>query len=99
MKTLGYILFFILITPASVIYSGFTVSTLWGWFIVPSLGVAELSLPVAIGGSLLLRFITYQPPVNEAEGELDEQLLRFSLYAVIFPSMALFMGWITTMFM
>jgi hypothetical protein len=51
-----YWLIFITVTFASSVYSGFVLSELWGYFMVP-LGVKALSIPNAIGIMLLITFL------------------------------------------
>lgn len=51
-----------------IIFRGYTLATLWAWFIVPTFFMAPvLSIPVAIGVNLILAFITKQVGVAKDE--------------------------------
>jgi hypothetical protein len=54
MKTL----FLILLAPLMLIFRGFTIQTMWMWFIVP-LKMPEISIFHSIGISMLISFIIY----------------------------------------
>lgn len=43
--------------PIAAIYSGFVVSKLWGWFIVPTFHTFAVSTPAAIGLVLLASYV------------------------------------------
>lgn len=58
MKIIGYItttLIAFFITP---IWSGYVLSILWRWFVVPSLGAPVLTVGYAIGLSLVVGYMT-----------------------------------------
>ena len=38
----------------TVAWSGFVLSVLWAWFVVPTFGVREISIPVALGLALFV---------------------------------------------
>ena len=42
---LGWIV--LALTPVSVIWNGYVLSILWGWFFVPALGLPPLSIPAS----------------------------------------------------
>lgn len=73
-------------TPLLIILSGFVLKQLWGWFVVPTFGLPELSIPIALGLSLTVTMLTGAPenkPKDEQE-EWWEPLLRLIAKPVIF---------------
>ena len=43
----------------STIFCGWVLKILWGWFIVPTFGLPILSIPSAIGFSLVIRYVCW----------------------------------------
>ena len=72
-ESLGALILFI----PSILFSGWVVMLLWGWFIVP-LGMPEVGLALALGISVLVSAIT---PVNY---HLMEKEGRSSFYKIVF---------------
>ncbi len=72
---------------------------MWGWFATPITGIS-LTMPLAIGLSLLVNIFIVgalnKTPENESTGK---QWLNIFLTGVVAPAFALFVGWITHMFM
>ena len=60
--TFAFIAF--LITLIS-IAQGFVLATLWGWFVVPLFHLPELSIPFAIGITLVKGSISHYSPTDE----------------------------------
>lgn len=73
---------------------GFVLSTLWQWFVIPTFGLAPLSIPVAIGIGLILSFTTHQS-MDESSKNKSEKLFD----AIVNPLIVLLIGWIITLFM
>jgi hypothetical protein len=44
----------------STLLRGYALSVLWGWFMVPTLGLPHLSVAQAIGIAIVVSFLTYQ---------------------------------------
>ena len=70
---------------------GYTVATLWGWFIAPIFGLKELSIVQAIGLSLVVTYMTYQTAPEDTEStstklKIAKELLR--------PVFALMIGYV-----
>lgn len=55
---LGLLVIFTL--PISSIAYGYTLSVLWKWYVVKIFALPTLSIPLAIGLSMTIRFITHQ---------------------------------------
>lgn len=79
---------------ASAVWRGFTLSILWGWFIVPLFGLPALSIPFAIGLSLVVGFLSQQ--AHQAHSDKDWG--QVCLIAALYPALALLIGWIVTKF-
>lgn len=75
------------------IVSSFVISTLWSWYVVPFFGVKELPLIFAFGLSLI---VSYFQPVYKAAKE--HNITESVCIAIAHPVLALFMGWIGTLF-
>ena len=76
----------------SVIITGWAVSTLWGWFIVP-LGVQALSFAHAYGISVMASVFM------GTRGIKDKVELSDWIKGVMFPILGVFFGFIAVQFM
>lgn len=82
------------VTLAAIV-NGFVLSTLWGWFIVPTfLGAPELGIVPAIGISLVVNYMT-----SHYTGKDDRSIGAQFTYMVMYPALALLIGWIVHLFM
>ncbi len=92
----GVALLLLALLPLSVIMQGLVLSRLWAWFIAPVFELPYLTIPVAIGLAMTVRFITNQTTPKRDD---DDTVTTFIVFAVVYPLMALLMGWIVTLFM
>lgn len=77
----------------------FTVSTLWGWFIVP-LGAPVISLVQAYGLILILAYFKARHSTNFVKGVLEHLTFGQKVgKAVGINLIVLLVGWIATLFM
>lgn len=85
---------------ASVIVRGYTLSVLWGWFVVPLFGLPALNIPLAFG---LVLVATTLHPVANSQPKFKQSLLepedgwdRFGRVVglTFWPLAALPFGWI-----
>ena len=85
----------------SALWRGYVLSVLWGWFVVPAFGLPALSVPLAIGLSLIVSFLTMHKTGNEAEKdrELSEAFIHSVVVAALVPAFVLFAGWVVTKFL
>lgn len=77
------------------VFYGFVLSVLWGWFIVP-LGIASITVPQAVGIAAVVNLFRFA-----MESKLHENLnykQKLAL-AVVAPAMLLLFGYIVTLFM
>lgn len=80
--------------PLIVILRGFVLTVLWGWFVVTTFGLPELSLPAALGVALVAQFLIYHPYRKPEESTSSERIGR----AVGYNLFALGIGWIVHLF-
>jgi hypothetical protein len=88
------------------IWGGYVLSVIWQWFIVPTFNAPVLSIPIALGIWLVVSYVvtprgiySYVSRENKKNGVTDDELLVQELVmAFLFPLLALFMGWIYTLF-
>lgn len=78
------------------ILSGYAISVSWGWFVVPTFGLAPLSLPVAIGLSGLVNYFTYRVQYLKDAPEID--VMKTVAYCIAKPLALLFVGYIVKQF-
>lgn len=86
---LGILVFLVL---ASVV-RGFVLSIMWSWFLVP-LGVPAISIPLAIGISMLVAMLTNHDAQTNKRG-IGEAIS----IALIGPFVVLALAWVVTLFM
>lgn len=80
------------------ILNGWVTSILWGWFIVP-LGAPTIGIANAIGLALFVGLFVNRQVIAPTEGETDtnKSVVKVVL-AVLFPFIALGIGWIIHQF-
>lgn len=84
----------------SSMWRGFVLTKLWAWFAVPTFGIVELTLPVAIGIALIASYLTYQHKssnTNDSQG--SRAIGEAAIVTVIHPAVTLLIGWIVSLFM
>lgn len=94
MRTVGIITTALFVIVFSAIFDGFVLSVLWGWFIVPAFHVSQLTLPLAIGVSMVVAMLTNRTAGNSREQEKDkkdigETLLSSFFIALLVPLITL----------
>ena len=85
----------------SSIFNGYALSVLWGWFMVPTFGLPELSVAPAIGIALVVGYLTkqYNNSKTKKNESFGKELLKSALTAILKPSFALLFGYIVHLFM
>jgi hypothetical protein len=100
METFGKIVLAVLLGVVGVTFSGYALSILWGWFIVETFNAPQISIPVAIGISIIIDYLSKQTTSTDADDEdywdkvgksIGESLMK--------PAVVLLFGWIVTLFM
>jgi hypothetical protein len=82
------------------VWRGYVFSVLWKWFIVPVFpAMPLLSIPVAIGIAMVVSFLSYQYQHNKDERSAVEQFSSAIGITLLYPALALLVGWIVTLFL
>jgi hypothetical protein len=83
------------------IWSGYVLTILWTWFIVPTFGVPALTLAPAIGLSIVVSYLTHQyaPKTTEKHESEWHSTLHLSFHILLKPTLALLMGWMVKQWM
>ena len=71
-------LFALILSIAAIIFRGYGVSVLWSWFVVYQFGANPISIPVAIGLSLIVSLTTIQIPELIAVTKLKDEKEKLS---------------------
>jgi hypothetical protein len=82
------------------IWSGFVLTKLWAWFIVPTFALVPLTLAPAIGVALVVSYLTHQSrPSTKSDKDAAEQFIESVVLGLLYPAIVLFVGWIVSFFM
>lgn len=65
MSALGYIAATLLAMAYTTVLSGWALSLLWAWFIVPTFGAPALSIPLAAAMALVASYLTHQVDIKD----------------------------------
>lgn len=76
---------------------GFVLATLWAWFIVTTFGAPVLTIPVALGIYLLIRFITTD--INRADSEREDAIMFNTAISYLKCLTTLAIGFVVKSFM
>lgn len=97
------IAFLILMIVPSVMWSGYVLSIMWGWFVVPTFGLPPLHIGVAIGISSIVSFIV---PRTDCQKKKDKDgdgigaiVLKDTIKTFGKPAFFLLFGWIVKSWM
>ncbi len=80
--------------PVAILLRGWALQKLWSWFIVKQFNQLEISIPVALGIVTIIALLTYQNTDNSKK----DAMVTITV-SILTPLMALFFGWIYTLFM
>lgn len=76
---------------------GFTLFKLWGWYVVPYFNLPPISIPIAIGLSMMIALTTHQNNVAEKKTEgMSDKIASVIMSTVGQPLITLFIGWVVT---
>lgn len=98
------ILGIVILLTVGAIWRGYVFSVLWKWFIVPfgaSAGVTVplLSIPMAIGISMVITFLAFQHVYTEDNRSTSDKMSGALGVSLFYPALVLLMGWIVTLFL
>jgi len=77
------------------VWSGFVLSILWGWFLVPAFHLPQITIPLAIGISLVIGMLTYQVSAQEPDKTYTKRSITI---AIVYPLLLLIFGAIVHIF-
>jgi hypothetical protein len=98
MAIIGVILYIVGAGLCSIL-NGFTLSVLWGWFIVPVFELPVLGIVPAIGLALVVGFLTHQTTRNSSRESTTEAFIELLVTSIVKSFMLLLIGWIVTLFL
>lgn len=99
MNALIVLAYLFVLFPLGVMWSGYALSKLWAWFLVPALGVPALSIPAAIGLAMVVSYMTYQPTKDDPDKDATEKAIEGALWLALKPAVALGFGWVIARWM
>lgn len=101
LTVLGGTVLVVIVIALSAVFNGYTLSALWGWFVVPTFSLPRLSITAAIGIALVVDYLTRQRTADPGDEDRSfaEEMVRDTTFAVLKPSFALLFGWIVHLFM
>ncbi len=85
----------------STLFRGYALSVLWGWFMVPTLGLPHLSVVQAIGIAMVVSFLTHKDTsdLQKKEEGTGAAIARGVVLVVLYPLIALGFGWVVHQYM
>ena len=82
------------------VWSGFALTILWGWFMVPTFGLPQLALAPAIGVAVVVGYLTHPwRPTEDAKDTKTERMVEGFAFMAMKPALALLVGWIVKQWM
>lgn len=99
MRAIGIATSIAAVTFFSWIWSGYATSVLWGWFIVPVFGLDPLSIPAAIGISMVVSFLAKDVPDHEEGKPFADVMAEAVGVAIARPLFTLISGFVVSLFM
>ena len=98
MKAIGYLVLSILIIGLSCLWSGYALSVLWGWFVVGTFGLPQLTINTAIGLAMLVSYMTQPYDNKKTDRSPEEALMHVACTGAVNPAVALGLGWVVRLF-
>ena len=95
----GVLAFIALALLWSAAWAGFTVSVLWGWFVVPIFGLPALTVAQAYGLALVIRLAQgVGGKYEKFQGDSSEAMAVIALGQPLICGLALLSGWVAKCF-
>ena len=100
MKALGYFFATVLAWAYTAMLSGWALSHLWLWFAVAAFHVPSLTIPQAVGLSMVVGFMTHHVDLSKKDPRpYGEQLCTVIAWGTVKPLLALGFGLIVRWFL
>lgn len=90
----------IVLGVVSSIFSGFVLTKLWSWFVVPTFDLPQLTVPIAIGIYLTVSFMTKNNTSTLEDQDFPDIKEIFNLFSrgLGRPTAALLLGYVIVQF-
>src|SRR5688500_6362082 len=82
-----------LIVPG-IIFTGYVLTILWGWFVTPAFGLAVPSIPIMLGLSLIVGYSTHKIPNTEDNRPANKIFMAAIMNSLGRPLLYLGIGYI-----
>lgn len=104
MEAIGKFFVSSIVLVLTVFLRGWAFSVLWGWFVVKQFDLPAISIPLAIGISLIVSYLTYDTAQalqrqREDKREWSEKTMESFVVGVIAPPIFVGFGWIYQLFL
>jgi hypothetical protein len=89
------------VVVGAAIVNGLALAIMWGWFIVPALHVGSITIPEAIGLSMVVSYLTNHGSTSNKDDKsksTSERFINASLVAICTPAVVLAMAFIVHLF-
>jgi hypothetical protein len=92
MKATALVIGGLLAAVAGIAWSGFVLTILWGWFVVPLFGPPGLTIPAALGLALVVGYVTKDGQQMKPREDFGAVVLKVLLGLLLRPAVALGIG-------
>lgn len=104
METVGKFFISSIMLILTVFLRGWALSVLWGWFVVKQFGLPPIGIPLAIGLSLIVSYLTCDMGQvlhrqREDKREWSEKTAESFVAGVVAPPIFVGFGWIYQLFL
>jgi len=84
----------LLATVAGIAWAGYVLTILWEWFVVPLFGLPHLTIPAALGLSLVVGYMTKDGQQMKTGENFGGAVFKALLGLLLKPAVALGVGWV-----
>jgi len=99
MRVTIYVIGGLLATIAGIVWKGFVLTVLWGWFVVPLFRLPELTIPAALGLSLVVGYMTKDGQQMKTGEDFGGAVFKALIALALKPAVTLGVGWVIRGFM
>lgn len=100
MEAIGWVVSYVAFIVGGTLLRGWVLSVLWGWFMVTTFHLPRLSIPAALGLSVVVSYLTWQIiDVESPKRSRTDQLIYSFGSPIVGALIVLGMGFIVHLFM
>lgn len=88
----------VILGVGATVWKGYVMTILWSWFLIPAFGFPILSIPVAIGITMVIA-LCVAVPSKKSETDPGKLAGMVVAYGYLVPLFSLGIGWIVKQFM